>query len=398
MIQYEETICVVSCLLFFLVSFRLVSKKKLLEENPMAVSDAPGPSSLNLSTLIARLAGCGPLLSRSSALLVDVSDKVERWACAEKYEFNASIQYLLAEPGRFTVPDDYLILSDALEIPLLSQTACTNIQALPLVLAAVSLTFESESKVATKPSLRVFDTYEKKQRLCDLLLCMLIVSDGLRARLSTVGATFATLGLVSAEDGFDGPPHCRALPHCTVSSVFRQVCVSARSCVLFVTVVPAHRDDHVIPMDHSCESSAEDVHQVMRDLTAAAWTTTTARPPTSDHTLAILFANNECVLLQSYYGHYTFESWLAFDQPLMRSTSLPPASSASWLRAIVPRPHYRKRLVGEAECMELAKSLDSLMDNDTCHLGVYAHLTGILHDKESIARSYKMILSTHLLP
>lgn len=108
--------------------------------------------------------------------------------------------------------------------------------------------------------------------------------------------------------------------------------------------------------------------------------------PGSSHELLILVIGDEMMILQAYFGHYTFKQWAKFNEPLRLGIDKRPINPM-WKRQVLERPRFRGPLKGD-ERFELAKALDSLTINGNARY--YADITGIQHTNEGIARKFQL--------
>jgi hypothetical protein len=120
------------------------------------------------------------------------------------------------------------------------------------------------------------------------------------------------------------------------------------------------------------------------------WEELTSSIPTSRHVF-LLFRNcrNSC-LLQSYQGYYTYLQWLDFSTTLTQMPTWEPATEG-WFREILPKPKYRG-IWRQETLVQFATDLQRLTKEDD-HIQRYADITGILHDKRSISKSYRFCFS-----
>jgi hypothetical protein len=93
------------------------------------------------------------------------------------------------------------------------------------------------------------------------------------------------------------------------------------------------------------------------------------------------------MIVQAYFGHYTFRQWANFDAPLQLGVEKEPIMEG-WRRPILRNPCFRGVLKGN-EANALAKALDSLTTKGN-HIKTYANITGIQHDTASIANQYQL--------
>jgi len=116
-----------------------------------------------------------------------------------------------------------------------------------------------------------------------------------------------------------------------------------------------------------------------------AWDTESSREPTSSHSFLLLIVSDRAMILQGYYGHYSYGQWRDFSVPLERGVERAPKNPA-WLRNIVPAPRFRG-LLSWQQTTELALGIDSLSEEGN-HIATFANITGISHDEASIAPFY----------
>jgi hypothetical protein len=72
----------------------------------------------------------------------------------------------------------------------------------------------------------------------------------------------------------------------------------------------------------------------------SVWDQVTDEKPHSTHYLLIIQKGQQVVLLQSYFGHYTYLQWCNFNQPLAQIPT-PPSTDPTWFREIIPHPKNR---------------------------------------------------------
>jgi hypothetical protein len=119
------------------------------------------------------------------------------------------------------------------------------------------------------------------------------------------------------------------------------------------------------------------------------WEHQTGIPPVSNHYFIVVHINGKAVVMQAYYGHYTYSQWLKFNTPLEQMKIDGSPAIPDWFRKINNDPKYR-RVLQTPELKSLLKDINSLMvDGD--HISKYADITGILHDKNSISRRYNIL-------
>lgn len=118
------------------------------------------------------------------------------------------------------------------------------------------------------------------------------------------------------------------------------------------------------------------------------WKLATKVPVHSDHCLLLVRCQDKGFLVQSYYGHYRYMEWLDFANDLTKCT-LPEPVMPNWFRQIRSRPRYRG-LLSLNQISEASASISSLTTNGD-HIDTYADLTGIVHDRDTIAKSYNVI-------
>lgn len=117
-----------------------------------------------------------------------------------------------------------------------------------------------------------------------------------------------------------------------------------------------------------------------------AWNLLTSHPPHSHHSFLLIINNFEFALVQSYFGHYSMKEWLDFNKDLKMMEDLPNPHKLGWTRKLIPRPTFRGVLETKklGDLCSLLKSLEIHGD----HISAYSELTGIVHDKQSIAKRY----------
>lgn len=115
------------------------------------------------------------------------------------------------------------------------------------------------------------------------------------------------------------------------------------------------------------------------------WKESTRQKMGTNHHLAIIILNGEACILQSYYGHYSYKEWLAFDQDL-KLAKVPEPAAQGWHHQLLPNPKFRGKL-DRKRLIELAEAISSLATPGD-HIETFADITGIINTKETIDRSY----------
>lgn len=106
-------------------------------------------------------------------------------------------------------------------------------------------------------------------------------------------------------------------------------------------------------LDLECSLALEDVQ--------SAWNMTSSAEYSLSHALLIIHAGNRSVVIQSYYGHYTQQQWLNFEQPLTISSSMAPPAADTFRMAVDPVPKFRGILT-DIQLDDLFSTLDSLTE------------------------------------
>lgn len=95
------------------------------------------------------------------------------------------------------------------------------------------------------------------------------------------------------------------------------------------------------------------------------------------------------MLFQAYYGYYSYRQWSDFEQPLTRRIDKSP-KVPSWERQVKADPKFRRVLQSDGARAELAQTINSLSKKGK-HIAAYADLTGITHNKQSIAKVFRVV-------
>lgn len=148
---------------------------------------------------------------------------------------------------------------------------------------------------------------------------------------------------------------------------------------------------HILPsIEALTKASAKTKHMPnMESLTpdeaSEYWNESTKQKSGGPHNLAIVILNGEAFVIQSYYGHYTYNEWLDFDNDL-KLAEVPATALENWHHKILKRPKFRGKMNME-QLLKLTDSISSLT-NKGDHIDTFAQITGIVHDRKTIDKSY----------
>lgn len=105
----------------------------------------------------------------------------------------------------------------------------------------------------------------------------------------------------------------------------------------------------------------------------------------TNHYLLLITTTGGSVIVQSYYGHYTFREWCDFERPL-KQIEAPPAP-ADFFCPINPRPAFRGKL-SSYDHFRFLNSLERLTQERDDHHLTYERITGILLKPSEMKKSY----------
>ena len=118
-------------------------------------------------------------------------------------------------------------------------------------------------------------------------------------------------------------------------------------------------------------------------------TSTMTRTKSSNHYLLLIRKRDSAIIIQSFFGHYTFKQWCAFDQPLMQIKT-PPVEDENFFCPIDPNPRFRG-ILDLPKLNEFFYALHILTLSGVDHSKHYAHITGISLSSEMLSDSYKIL-------
>ena len=120
----------------------------------------------------------------------------------------------------------------------------------------------------------------------------------------------------------------------------------------------------------------------------AHWALHTTHEPTMMHALCVarMRRGGRAVVLQSFFGHYRLGDWLAFDQDLHFTTSMPAPTNAAFRQGLRRRPRLRGIMTDGG--LAIAQCIDAFAhgpNGDRAHLAnLYADLTGVEFPPERV--------------
>lgn len=106
---------------------------------------------------------------------------------------------------------------------------------------------------------------------------------------------------------------------------------------------------------------------------------------TTNHYFLLVVTPDASVIVQSFFGHYTYREWLDFEKPLMQIKT-PPAPRECF-SPIEPYPEFRGKF-DHGKRMKLLKALESLTIPGRNHRKTYARITGVQLKSEMMKESY----------
>ena len=105
------------------------------------------------------------------------------------------------------------------------------------------------------------------------------------------------------------------------------------------------------------------------------WSAFTSTPHTADHSLIMYVDADGCsAVVQSYFGYYSINSWLAFDQPLSVLGTLPQPTQSARRHTLDAQPKFRGPLDAQ-KGRELSHAVDMVTRNSSVR--DYCDITGV---------------------